>query len=189
MSRRGSYTLLIDIEFGPAYDVTTEGLQILIRGWIASGFIEAVHLGLPCDSFSRARDRRPGPPPLRSDALPMGLPHLRESGQQKVISGNRLLRFSVSLVVMCARCNVPATLENPWTSRAWITPSMKWLCRRKEVSLYRTDFCMWGRPHRKTIFSWVAALTFLRPLRASSVKEPPGPLCPHRTPASYPGRY
>ena len=173
MFRRGSYTPLIDIEFGPAYDVTKEPLQVHIRGWIASGFIEAVHLGLPCDSFAKARDCRPGPLPLRSDALPMGLPDLRESDQQNVIRSNRLLKFSISLLVMCTRCKIPATLENPWTSWAWITPSMKWPCRRKEVSLYRTDFCMWGRPHRKAIFSWVAALTCLQLSRASSVKGPP----------------
>ena len=82
----------------------------------------------------------------------MALPNLRESDQQKVIRGIRLLQFSVSLLVMRARCKIPATLENVWTSRAWITPSTKWLCRRKEVFLYRTDFCTWGRPHHKTIF-------------------------------------
>ena len=152
MSRRGSYTLLIDIEFGPAYDVTKEALQVLIRGWIASGFIEGLHLGLPCDSFSRARDRRPGSPPLRSDALPLGLPDLRDADRQKVERGNRLLKFSVGLLVQCSRRGIPATLENPWTSRVWITPSMKWLVKRKETALFRTDFCMWGRPHRKATY-------------------------------------
>ncbi len=61
------YSLLWDISLGEAYDLRSRNNRWKITGWIRSGLIRAGHLGTPCHSFSRARDRRPGPPPLRSD--------------------------------------------------------------------------------------------------------------------------
>jgi hypothetical protein len=38
----------------------------------------------------------------------------------------------------------------PATSRLWITPSVRHLLRRTVVSLCQTEFCMWGKPWRKS---------------------------------------
>ena len=71
--------LLWDISLGPAYDLTRQVNQWKILGWLRAGLVRAAHLGAPVASFSRARDRRPGPPPLRSDTQPMGLSGLELS--------------------------------------------------------------------------------------------------------------
>lgn len=69
--------LLWDITYGPEYDLTCRQNQKKILRWIQTGQVRAGHLGTPRNSFSRARDQLGGPPPLRSDKCPMGLPGLR----------------------------------------------------------------------------------------------------------------
>ena len=67
----------LDIRRHLKNDWISNSVQRRIRGWIRSGLIAAVWMGTPCNSFSRARDRPGGPPPLRSDDHPNGLPMLR----------------------------------------------------------------------------------------------------------------
>ena len=54
---------------------------------------------------------------------------------------------------------------------------MKWLCRRKEVSLYRTDFCMWGRPHRKATFFLGSGIDLSAAFEGKLCKGAPRGLC------------
>ena len=60
------------------------------------------HVCTPCSSFARARDWRPGPPPLRSDSLPSRLPGLSDADQEKVLVGNSLF---------CAVCHYAYSLH------------------------------------------------------------------------------
>ncbi|CAK0855346.1 unnamed protein product [Prorocentrum cordatum] len=85
-----------DIRWGDEYDLTRQRAQRLVRGWVNNGLIAAVWLGTPCHSWSRARDIRPGPPPLRSDLHVMGLPDLAPRDAEKVRIGNALMKFSAS---------------------------------------------------------------------------------------------
>jgi hypothetical protein len=83
----------IDIRWNDELDLTRRHFQQIVRGWLLAGQVTAVWLGTPCSSFSRARDRPGGPPPLRSNAFVLGLPSLSEKDAQKVQLGNKLMRF------------------------------------------------------------------------------------------------
>ena len=143
------FTWMVDIVFGASYDLRSKRNQRKILGWIRSGLVKAVHLGTPCNSFSRARDRRPGPPPLRSDQQPLGLNNLREADRIKVIEGNLFMRFSCQVCRLCITLNIPFTLENPSTSRLWLCPPVEALMRRKGVSWADVDFCAFKKRWRK----------------------------------------
>ena len=116
--------------------------RALILGWIHSRQVCAVHLGTPCQSFSRARDQPGGPPPLRSDALPLGLPDRRPGDQRAIEIGSALMVFSASVMRACARFMIPATMENPGRSRIWLCPPIVRLINRSAFSFSFTEFCM-----------------------------------------------
>ena len=62
MSKHGYMAVAWDIMMGPNYDLTSSQNQCIILGWLTSGWVLGVHIGTPCNSFSRARDHGPGPP-------------------------------------------------------------------------------------------------------------------------------
>jgi hypothetical protein len=150
VSERGLPTLLWDITLGEEYDLMRNRNRLLILGWIQSRQVCAVHLGTPCQSFSRARDQPGGPPPLRSDALPLGLPDRRPGDQRAIEIGNALMVFSASVLRTCARFLIPATMENPGRSRIWLCPPIARLLGRPGFSFNLTEFCMWGMRWRKS---------------------------------------
>ena len=59
--------LLWDITIGDEYDLRNFSNRQKIVGWMRARRIAGGHLGTPCQSFSRARDNPPGPPPLCSN--------------------------------------------------------------------------------------------------------------------------
>ena len=129
----GFTVLLWDVTLGAEYDLTLKNNQNKILEWMRGGALLGGHLGTPCNSFSRARDQPGGPPPLRSDSQPLGLPGLRPHDACKVRTGNILLRFSVAVMMLALEFSLPFTLENPQRSRLWICPPMSALLRRKTV--------------------------------------------------------
>ena len=101
---------------------------------------------MPCVTFSVARKPGDGgPPPLRSDEFPMGLPHLRSRNLFKLHEGNQLLHFTCDLIALCQQNNVPWCFENPASSRCWMTPRVQSLGGR----YIELDFCQFGEPWRK----------------------------------------
>ena len=137
-----------DIQYGSAYDLCRRENQCIF-GWLRSGQLLGIHLGTPCSSFSRARDRKPGPPPLRSDSHPLGMPELLPADMRKVRVGNSLMRFTVRLAAQALQCRVPLTIENPRSSRLWLCPGVLRLLRRSHVQAWRYDFCMFGERWKK----------------------------------------
>eukprot|EP00438_Fugacium_kawagutii_P006869 Skav205284 [mRNA] locus=scaffold1690:137803:145924:+ [translate_table: standard] len=146
----GWFVLLWDVMLGPEYDLTTRSNQHMVLNWVRSGLVVGAHLGVPCNSFSRARDQPGGPPPLRSDASPLGLEGLRPGDALKVQTGNCLLRFSVRFMLLCLSLYVSCTLENPAKSRLWICPPMVHFLRRRAVQNVVTEFCAYGTAWRKS---------------------------------------
>ena len=152
IARLGQTCLIWDINLGAEYDLTARKQQLVILGWISAGLVSGVHLGTPCNSFSRARDSGPGPPRLRSDSHPLGLPSLWRLGDiQAVNVGNRLMRFSAQVLRACLNARVPATLENPRLSRLWLCPPIASISRLQVFSFHIVDFCMFGTPWEKPI--------------------------------------
>ena len=82
-----------------------------------------MHLGIPCGTASRARERPvapalqamgvPNPPPLRSAQFPLGMPNLSGIHQAKIESANKLYRLAVEILVYCHRRNIVVSVENP----------------------------------------------------------------------------
>lgn len=145
----GWMVLLWDICLGAEYDLRSPQKRRMILDWIRSGVILGIHLGTPCHSFTRARDVPPGPPPLRSNECPLGLPNLKPHDALKVLEGNVMMRFSAAVLRMCLRFLVPATMENPQRSRIWICPPILCLFRKSMVIWTVTHYCAWGRPFKK----------------------------------------
>jgi hypothetical protein len=144
MAARGYHVLEWDIRHGAAYDLAQPSIQRRLRGWVLSGRVAALHLGTPCSSWSRARDRPGGPPRLRSDEYVLGLPGLREADQIKVSMGNRLAKYSASLLFACRHMRVPATLENPALSRLWMHPGIHRVSHVARASDVVCDLCQFG---------------------------------------------
>ena len=103
--------LLWDVSMGEQCDLTKRRHQQIIIHWISSGKVRAGHLGTHCGSLSRARDQPGGPPPLRSDLLPLGLPGLKPHDAQKAQVGNCLARFSARVMFLALSLRSPFTLE------------------------------------------------------------------------------
>jgi hypothetical protein len=141
--------LLWDITLGAEYDLLQQHNRWKITGWLRSGLLRGGHLGTPCNTFTRARDRQPGPPPLRSNEYVMGSPGLSGANLVKVSQGNLFVRFSVQILTLAAILKYPFTMENPANSRIWWVPAVVKILRRRCCQLHFCEFCMFGCPWRK----------------------------------------
>ena len=144
----------IDIRHHSSHDLTVRKNQRVIRGLLQHGLVRAVWLGVPCNTFSRARESGPpGPPPLRSAEFPAGLPDLKPHDQQKLEAGNALAAFAARVMDECRRRNVPVVLENPWTSRLFQQPCFVRL-PKGALRTAVTDYCQDGTRWRKRTQLW-----------------------------------
>ena len=112
----------------------------LVEQWCLSGRCLWVHWGIPCGTASRARFRRlsrrsHGPPPLRTDRWPDGIPTLSGVNLRRVRLANCLYAFMSRLIPKLSSRNIVWTVENPWTSLLWKTSYWKiieklkpWFC-------------------------------------------------------------
>ena len=150
VSRLGHTCLLWDLRLGSEYDLSKKSAQQLILGWLTAGLVIGIHLGTPCSSFSRARDSGPGPPQLRDDSHPLGLPSLWRIGDiMQVKLGNCLMRFSAAVLRACVAHRIPASLENPRLSRIWLCPPIASILRNSKFQFHIVDFCMFGTAWKK----------------------------------------
>lgn len=148
IKRRGYPCFPLDVCIDPFDNVLDIKVRSHIFGLIRKRRITFIWIGMPCTSFSVARRNDGiGPGPLRSDTYPMGLPHLLPHDMKKVKEGNLLLEFSYNLIVECNRYNVPWALENPGSSRCWLTPLLKKLSSSADFCIL--DFCQFGEPWKK----------------------------------------
>ena len=144
----GTPSFGIDIVHGSEDDVLNPRIEKKIRKLLFSGSVVFLWIGMPCTTFSIARKLDGiGPGPLRSDEHPMGLPKLLPNDRKKVLEGNRLLAVSYRLILLCQQLKVPWCLENPATSRCWITPLLKRII--PHCSSVILDFCQYGEAWRK----------------------------------------
>ena len=85
-----------------------------------------VHLGLPCGTCSRAREKplpkklgnRMGPPPLRDADHLMGFPDLQGANLHKVSAANSLYKAAITLLQLCFTLQCLVSIENP--ARSWL---------------------------------------------------------------------
>ena len=88
-------------------------VQDHLKKLIVHGCIVFIHFGTPCSSFSLARKKDGGPPPLRDQQHLWGLSHLSDSDRQKVLMGNKFMQLTADIIQLCHSHGVGWSLENP----------------------------------------------------------------------------
>ena len=124
--------------------------QKLAMDWALDPKCLWVHFGIPCGTSSRARDRRMskkhhGPPPLRSEKYPNGLPpHLLSPNLlARVRAANRLYLFMQQLILALPSTTI-WTIENPLRSWLWKTIYFEKIKEGSDVLMLQFDMCMFG---------------------------------------------
>ena len=125
------------------------------------------HMGLPCGTCSRARERpvsqelrnagAPNPRPLRGPNDLFGLPNLSQSESRRVAAANEVYITAEILIYYCFLGGILLTVENP--ERSWIWALMAALVKRRQNSDYHKwyfslsditfDACMHGGHYPK----------------------------------------
>ena len=146
-------------------DLTTTEGQNFIWALLKQDHVLYVHMGPPCGTFTRARERpipewqrrwdAPCPGPLRSDDRPDGLSprHLMPLDSLKVHKGNVIAEFCAKVASFCIEHNKFFSIENPTGSLLWKLPCYIELLSRPGVASVDFHACMWGsRRNKRTSF-------------------------------------
>jgi hypothetical protein len=78
------------------------------------------------------------------------MPGLSEKDAAKVALANELLRFMTYMCKYATRRRVPWYIENPWSSRLWLTDEMLSLESLPGTCRFQVDHCQFGEPCRKS---------------------------------------
>jgi len=159
LRRHGHFVTEWDIKWGAAWDLTRPSNSRLLRGWVMSGKVWGLHFGVPCESWTRARDRGPPrmpgklagwPSRLRSDEEIWGLAAVMHPPDGAVINvGNQLALITLSVMRAAKHMQLPFIVENPATSRLWLIPQMQRAQRWDHASFDTTLYYMDGKPWKK----------------------------------------
>ena len=132
-------------------DLASDHLWEVLRQDLSKGHISALWFGTPCSTFSRAREIRPGPPPLRDLDHPYGLPKARltPSQQEQVRLGTFFALKTAELAREAHRGGTPFAIENPepWGDghvSMFHLPEFRSLADQPGVQCLRLDQCMVG---------------------------------------------
>eukprot|EP00435_Cladocopium_sp_Y103_P066931 s1136_g29.t1 len=110
------------------------------------------HAAPPCGTASRARDvplgpNQHGPPPLRSDEFPMGLPWIRGFWKDKLDSANAIYILLASFCFWLNALGVGWSIENPGRSYLWSIEDYKLLISIAFFVLFHS--CIHGSERKK----------------------------------------
>ena len=115
-----------------------------------SGFIRGASVEIDCSSWSRARDIPNGPPRLRDDFDGLwGLPSLIGKPLQQVLLANSLWKWVFRFLKIARLCEIPFLIENPKSSRLWLTPQAAAIRGWPQASFVVADFCQYGTDYKK----------------------------------------
>ncbi|CAE7480442.1 ANK1 [Symbiodinium natans] len=160
----GFACIAVDIDYGHGCDVLRTGVLSRIFKMLDTLPIVLVWFGMPGTSWSRARKDDGGPPPLRDDGEHiLGLPDLRRADQAKVARGNALLQVTTDLAHACRRRGIRSVIENPASSRAWLTPQIKHL-QVSGAMFVPVDYCQYKMPWRKATLFLCEPAEWLQPV-------------------------
>ena len=117
MAMHGFNVIAYDVEYGCHCELLSKKVLKSLWRFIKTHDVVLVWMGMPCQSWSRARKWDGGLPPLRDDDRHlMGRPHLSSTDAVKVELGNRLLATTYKISRLLMALQVPWVIENPWTS-------------------------------------------------------------------------
>ena len=125
------------------------------------GAVAFLHLGTPCSSFSLARSRPGGPPPVRSRDCPLGLDPVPVGYHWQLLLANELLFRSLELFEAVVQSGGDASLENPLRSLMWQVPQLQQLKVRLHLYNVDLDQCQFGSAFRKPTRILVSNAQFL----------------------------
>jgi hypothetical protein len=74
---------------------------------------------------------------------------LNKSDRKKLALGNALFRFTIRILELCERWNIPYALENPATSMAWEMQHLQRFCKTYDPNFCHLDFCQFGERWKK----------------------------------------
>ena len=112
-------------------DLTEPQHQRILKDLLHSRPPDYIHLGMPCGTASRARERpvakskvlqgAPQPPPLRSADHPLGLPHINPESTSgiRLKKANQLYSFVIDILLIAMKYDIAISLENPYRSWFW----------------------------------------------------------------------
>ena len=147
-------------------DLTDPHQQDILIDLLTSRPPDYIHLGMPCGTASRARERpvktyqrslgAPNPQPLRSADYPLGLPHINPESTAgiRLAKANILYRFAVRILCLAMKYNSVISLENPYRSgtiKSAINAILGFTCRD-----FLSQLLSWGptpERHPMEIFS------------------------------------
>lgn len=112
----------------------------------------AVHCAPPCGTCSKARgipleDGSAGPPELRSEDSPLGLPHLSPTDRVKVEAANQLYERMAAFLEFLNQKNIPWVMENPTNSWLWSLPFFESMI--KDAHFAHCHACAFGSTRKK----------------------------------------
>lgn len=150
MVEKGFHCAAWDIDYNAGCDVLdADNLRRLIQ-FVSGKHVVLVWMGMPCQSWSRARRWDGGPEPLRDDdEFLYGRPNLFTKDMDKVFDGNLLLGWTFLFCHLCMHLQLAWVVENPFTSRCWLTLHFQRLISMG-ATLHRVDFCQYQVPWRKS---------------------------------------
>ena len=130
-------------------DILDPQVQQCLFSWLRSGQVLGVHLGTPCTTYSIARKWDGGPPPLRDEHNLRGFPWLTASQRKAVDQGTTFMELSVHIARLVVEAGGFFTIENPHSSRIWLTPELQELHAWSGAVEVVMDMCCYGSDHLK----------------------------------------
>jgi hypothetical protein len=153
-AKLGAWGVSFEIADDPREDAMSRETTRWLQGLPGACQVAGIWIGLVCASWSRARRNTTGkgwPGPLRdNDKYLWGLPSLSPRDAERVESGNAQVRWASRIFSWAARRSIPCVIENPASSRVWLTPQMqRLLMRYSSVDIHYCAFGMaWKKPTR-----------------------------------------
>ena len=135
---------------GSHQDLSRDDVWTKILVQIKLGTYSAVIMGPPCSTFSRARERPPGPRPLRSADQPYGLPReeLTDSEHKELKLGNFYMLAAASAFRAAMTAGATAVFENPEPvagyASVFMFTELQALASDPQVSVINFDQCRFG---------------------------------------------
>ena len=106
-------------------DLATAHGRALGWAWLTHTATRLAAFAPPCGTSSRAREMPSGPPPLRSETHPAGLPGLQGLDKVRVEAANAIYSCCALAAAYCARHDILFIFENPLRSIMWHLDAMK----------------------------------------------------------------
>ena len=110
----------IDLEVDPDFDVSRVDVRNAIHQHLPK--VSLISGAMSCATKSRAREKAPGPPPLRSEESPRGLDTLTGSDLERVLADNFSSDYLLALQHWARYRGIACLRENPLRSLHWHDP-------------------------------------------------------------------